>query len=260
MIILYHANCNDGSASALAAWLKLGDQDHQYIGVSHGRSAPDVKGQDVLMLDFCYPRDTLIKLQAKSIFILDHHLSAKKDLSAPFPDSCNISYEFDLTRSGAMMTWQYFFPDKPIPRLYTLIQDRDIWLNHEPDSPVLSYGLSIFAKDFRQWQRLIDDEQALDQTIAAGRAIQQYIDAQIELIIPTARKQQIAGINVPVVNAPNFMVSDLVHQLLNRHPNAPFAAAYTDLPDIGMQLFVTLRKSPSRRIHHRQTIWRRRPS
>lgn len=235
MIILYHANCNDGSASALAAWLKLGDDGHQYIGVSHGRPAPDVKGQDVLMLDFCYPRDTLIKLQAKSIFILDHHLSAQKDLSAPFPDSCNISYEFDLKRSGAMMSWQHFFPNEPIPRFYTLIQDRDIWLNNEPEAPMLSYGLSIFAKNFRAWKVFIEDQQVLNKTIEAGRAIQDFINAQIDIIIPTYRMQQIAGINVPVVNAPSFMVSDLVHQLLIEHPNAPFAAAYSDLPDIGMR-------------------------
>lgn len=245
MIILYHANCNDGSAAALAAWMHLGDDGHQYIGVSHGRPAPDVKNQDVLMLDFCYSRDILIGLQAKSIFILDHHLSAQKDLSAPFPDHCNISYEFDLNRSGAVMSWQYFFPNEPIPKLFALIQDRDIWLNKMNEGPYLSYGLSIIDSDFRAWKKLVDDKNLLAETINAGKAIAAFINKQIALIIPTCRFQQVAGFDIPVVNAPGFMVSDLVNQLLIHYPQAPFAAAYTDLLDIGMRNY-SLRSDNSR--------------
>lgn len=245
MIILYHANCNDGGAAALAAWLKLGDDGHQYIGVSHGRPAPDVKGQDVIMLDFCYSRDILLSLKAKSIFILDHHLSAQKDLDAPFPQHCHIAYEFDLTRSGAVMSWQYFFPQKPVPRLFALIQDRDIWLNQMHDGPFLSYGLSIIDSDFRAWKKLVDDEKLLDETINSGKAIATFINKQIDIIIPTCHFQQVAGFDIPVVNAPNFMVSDLVNQLLIAYPQAPFAAAYTDLLDIGMRNY-SLRSENSR--------------
>lgn len=229
MIILYHANCNDGSAAALAAWLKLGDQDHQYIAVKHRFPPPEaVKGQDVIIVDFCYPREQLINMQAKSILILDHHISAQKDLAQPFDPSLNITAHFDMTKSGAVLSWQYFFPDTPIPRLFTLIQDRDIWLNQHPESPYLNYGLNIFSQDFRGWKQLIEQQQTLDKTIEAGHAIYQFVDIQIKNIIKSRVYTKIAGFDVPIVNSPSFMMSDLIHQLLVVEPNAPFAAAYSD--------------------------------
>ena len=246
MIILYHANCNDGSASALAAWLKLGDDGHQYIPVKHRNPAPSaVVGEDVVMVDFCYPRDELINMKAKSILILDHHISAQKDLATPFDPKLNITAHFDMSKSGAVLSWEHFFPNQPLPRLFTLIQDRDIWLNQYPESSYLNYGLNIFSTDFRQWQQLIHDENQLDKTIDSGHAIYQFVQLQIKNIIKSRTYTKIAGFDVPIVNAPSFMMSDLIHQLLEVEPKAPFAAAYSDDLVHGIRYF-SLRSEDSR--------------
>ncbi len=238
MIILYHANCNDGSASALAAWMKLGDQGHSYIPVIHGRPPPkEVLSQDVLIVDFCYPRNILMNMGAKSICILDHHISAQKDLAQPFPANTNINAFFDMTKSGAVLTWEYFFPDTKLPLLFEYIQDRDIWLNQYPQSTYLTFGLSIFSQQFRDWQALIDEPAKLDQAVEDGKAVHSYLKIEINKIIATRTWQTIAGFVVPVVNAPGFIVSDALHRVLELDEKAPFAASYSDIVSQGLRVY-----------------------
>lgn len=246
MIILYHANCNDGSSSALAAWMKLGDEGHQYIAVSHGRPPPgEVVDQDVLLLDFCYPRDILETMGAKSIHILDHHISAQKDLSQPFAADKNITFHFDMSKSGAVLSWQYFFPQKPLPRLFVLVQDRDIWTNAYPESAWLSFGLEVFSKNFRDWQQLVDDPHKLEGAIANGKAIYTFIQQECDKIMASREYDTIGGHQVPVVNAPSFIASEILHNILAAEPDAPFAAAYCDILDRGVRYY-SLRSEDSR--------------
>lgn len=83
MKILYHANCKDGAGAALAAWMKYGDEGHEYIPVQYGGEPPNVDGEKVMILDFSYPRDILIAISksAKSITLIDHHKTAQADLA-----------------------------------------------------------------------------------------------------------------------------------------------------------------------------------
>lgn len=238
MIILYHANCNDGSASALAVWMKFGDKGNTYIAVSHGNPPPtEVVGEDVLIVDFSYPRDILLNMKAKSIKILDHHISAQKDLADPFPPGSNITAYFDMTRSGAMICWQHFFPDAEIPLLYKYVQDRDIWTNEYPQSAFLTFGLNVFSQQFRDWQALIEDEQKLQQTVDAGESIFIFVQQQAKKIMASRVYQSIGGFDVPVINAPGFMSSDILHNVLTEDPDAPFAAAYSDIIDQGIRSY-----------------------
>src|SRR3970040_843082 len=67
MKILYHANCYDGFGAAWSAWLKLEGLDaprqHDYIPVLYGDPPPDgLDGQDIVIVDFSYPRDILLEL------------------------------------------------------------------------------------------------------------------------------------------------------------------------------------------------------
>jgi oligoribonuclease NrnB/cAMP/cGMP phosphodiesterase (DHH superfamily) len=238
LIILYHANCNDGSASALAAWMKLGDEGNSYIAVSHGKPPPpEVVGEDVLIVDFSYPRDILLNMKAKSVLILDHHISAQKALSEPFPEHCNITVYFDMTRSGAMISWQHFFPDSEVPLLIKYVQDRDIWINEYPQSAFLTYGLRVFSEQFRDWRALIEDTDKLQEAVNAGESIFTFIHQQSRRIVASREIQNIGGFDVPVINAPGFMASDILHIVLVEDPDAPFVASYSDILDQGVRSY-----------------------
>jgi oligoribonuclease NrnB/cAMP/cGMP phosphodiesterase (DHH superfamily) len=236
MIVLYHANCNDGSASALAAWLKLGDKGHQYIAVRHGQPPPtEVAGQDVLIVDFCYARQVLLAMNANSIHIIDHHISAKKDLAVPFDPQSKITAHFDMNRCGAVLTWQHFFPDQEVPLLLKYVQDRDIWTNEYPESTFLTYGLNVFSTNFRDWKVLIDQPDQLQQAIASGRSIYHFIDIEAEKLMANRAIHTIGDFELPVVNAPGFLASDILHKILLADPSAPFVASYQDNLNLGVR-------------------------
>ena len=60
-IVIYHASCADGFASAYAAWKRFGGEA-EYISCQYnthmhktGEGLPDMSGADVYILDFSFP-------------------------------------------------------------------------------------------------------------------------------------------------------------------------------------------------------------
>src|SRR5688500_3788876 len=100
--VLYHGNCHDGFGAAWAARRKFGDAA-VYQPVTHGYPPPTMPpGSEVLIVDFAYPRSTLLELDDQhQVQVLDHHKTAQTDLEGL--GFCI----FDLERSGAMLTWEY---------------------------------------------------------------------------------------------------------------------------------------------------------
>ncbi len=82
-LIIYHANCNDGSAAATCAYKHFG-LEAEYYPTSYGNSfdCARVKDRKVYFLDFCYDVEMMkeIKLLAKKLTILDHHKTAEEAL------------------------------------------------------------------------------------------------------------------------------------------------------------------------------------
>ena len=75
---LYHNNCPDGFGSALAAYLKFGDNS-EYIGVKHQQDPPEMEPEsEVYILDFSYPRQVMELLLERhtQVIALDHHKTA----------------------------------------------------------------------------------------------------------------------------------------------------------------------------------------
>ena len=129
-LVIYHTDCSDGTAAALAAQLKLGARA-KYFGVKHledGRVDPNLMkyiqpDSKILIVDFSYSRKTLLNLKqyVAAIIVLDHHISAQKELS-----DLDFCY-FDLAHSGCALAWNYFWPEMEMPKCFAHIEDRDIW-------------------------------------------------------------------------------------------------------------------------------------
>lgn len=149
-IVLYHARCLDGKAAAFAAWLKLKDTA-DYIAVQYGEE-PDYelcKNKSVFIVDFSYKSEILVKLiqVAKSVYVLDHHATALPELEKTLDllgcdnDHYNcFNYTYDKTRSGCVITWEYFHTD-PVPELLLHIQDNDLFKFESPDSKEICVAL-----------------------------------------------------------------------------------------------------------------------
>ncbi len=216
--VWYHANCPDGFAAAWAAWLILGEEA-VYRAVRHGDEAPEVApGAHLAIVDFSYPRRTLLELEGRveRLLVLDHHRSAALELEGlPFA-------RFEMDSSGARMAWEFWHPEEPLPELLAYIEDRDLWRWKLPKSREVSLALSVFPFDFELWSSL-----SVEGLKVKGEALQSYQDALLERAASRVRWQELAGYRIPTVNSCLFP-SELGDLLCLKYPEAPFAGVYYD--------------------------------
>ena len=198
-LVIYHKGCTDGFGSAWAAWKLLGDRA-EYHAAKYGEPPPDVKGKNVIVLDFAYDNATTKQLisEAKSFLIIDHHKTAMTNLH---DIACA---HFDMNHSGAMLAWKFFHPNKEPPRLIKLIEDRDLWRWEIPLSREFSSAFDMVKFDFEEFDNYLDDSE-IDSAQVRGAAILAYSKTAIARIAKNAAPRKIDGKSVLVVNSPHWM-------------------------------------------------------
>lgn len=261
--VLYHENCPDGTGAAMAAYLKLGDvhcagtgntRRVEYIPVSYGKPPPEIEpDSDIFIVDFSYPRDTLkeLKTKARDILVLDHHITAEKDLEGL--DFC----QFDMAKSGAVLSWKHFHPQKPVPPFILYLQDRDLWQFKLPQSREVSAAIASYPMDFRVWSNWLNEETIIEDLASEGVTCLRLKNQQVQnmvkhhrravldgkhkavMFVPPAGENEVNGFGItvepdqwacPVSNASVFF-SEVGEALLEYYPDAPFSAYYFDRAD-----------------------------
>lgn len=221
---IYHGNCADGFGAAWVVRKALGDIE--FVPGKYHEAPPDVTGKNVMMVDFSYRRPVLLEMaeKATSILILDHHKTAEEEL-VDLP--ANVTAKFDMNRSGAMLTWEHFFPCETPPQLLLHIEDRDLWRFALQNTRQIQANVFSYPYDFQVWDTLMD---AAPEALAAdGEAIERKHFKDIrELLGVTTREMVIGGHRVPVANLPYTMSSDAGSELAK---GRPFAACYWDVPE-----------------------------
>jgi len=198
-MVLYHANCNDGFGAAYSAWKLLGNRA-EYLACSHGAPPPDVKGKKVVCLDFSFDNATTKKLikKADGFLIIDHHKSAMVELH----DISNT--RFDMTKSGAMLAWEFFHPGKECPKFIQYIQDRDLWTWELPYSKEFSAAFDMVPWEFEEYEKFEDDS-VFDDAVKRGSFILAYSKTVIKKVCEKAQKRKLDGKDVLVVNSSHWM-------------------------------------------------------
>jgi oligoribonuclease NrnB/cAMP/cGMP phosphodiesterase (DHH superfamily) len=198
-LVIYHANCSDGFGAAYSAWKLLGDRA-EYYAAKHGDPPPDVKGKNVVVLDFSYDNATTKRLakEAKGFLIIDHHKSAMVELHDV---ACT---HFDMNHSGAMLAWKFFHPGKDSPRMIKHIEDRDLWKWEIPYSKEFAAAFDMVPFEFDEFVKFEDDS-AVDDAIKRGSYILAYSKTVISKISKSAKHRQLGGNDVLVVNSPHWV-------------------------------------------------------
>ncbi|AFO71775.1 phosphohydrolase [Caulobacter phage phiCbK] len=255
-LCIYHGNCADGFTAAWAVYRRF-EGAVQFLPGVYGRQINDdvVLGRHVLLVDFSFKKEELKRIAqiAASVTIIDHHKSAAEDLKdfivsealmdltpAEYAELCHFAGRlpiralFDMDRSGAGMTWDFFHRDTPRMKIIDYVEDRDLWrFDQEGSREVSAY---IFAHDYRfdNWDALAGEiEIDLPTVIAAGAAIEKKHHKDIgELLRQTQREMIIGGYRVPVANMPYTLASDAANKMAST-PRADgtlpaFAACYFD--------------------------------
>lgn len=220
IIILYHAKCFDGFGAAWAAYKKFGNTA-EYIPVNDHTTPPDgLDGKEIYIVDFSYPKDILLDIEqrAKELVVIDHHKSAEEDVRAVK------EHVFDLYHSGAILTWQYFFPDEEPPLLLKYVEDGDLWRFNLPLSEAARKILEITPFEFSDWGILVEkfeDDEARSKLLEKGAIYKEYWDTFMERVADSAREVEFEGHEVLALNAPGVFRHHLGHILVLRKP--PFA-------------------------------------
>ena len=221
-LCIYHKSCPDGFGAALAVKVFL-DREHpgenqEWLAAHHDDDAPDVTGKHVYIVDFAYKRDTLILLhqQADSLVVIDHHVTAQADL-----EGLDFCY-FDMSKSGAMLSWLYFNKHQMVPRLYDYIQDRDLWAWQLSLSREFSAGLELYPMTFEDWTPLLSNNM-VSSVIDQGKTVLAYQQIEIDRALKKGFDMvTICGYSVPCINT-STLISDIGDKLCQGHP---FAALY----------------------------------
>jgi len=268
-LVIYHAEYADGFGAAFAAWLSLGDEA-DYRACQYGREefqdGETVSNRDVYILDFSFPRDIMDWLfrDAKHVVWLDHHFTSKSDAEdfcppQPYPvESHQERHDIihDMSRSGAMLAWEYFHPGTEVPMFIKHIDDYDRWqFKIEGTKALNKYLWSCVPWSFHQWKIWCNAIHSNDHVyFREGEAILRAHDQNVQSVVKGSARR--CGINwVPAgetglydpdfaaglaANCPPHLTSDVGHELANQ--SSTFGLCWT-LSQTGLVAKCSLRSN-----------------
>lgn len=239
-LVIYHVGCNDGICGALVLKLALGDVDIK--AAQYGDDPPtdeEVKGREVWIVDFSYPRDVLIHLNelASKLVVLDHHKTAASNCrDLPFAT-------FDLEQSGAMLAYKAVCDshlvnsisenrNKALRLLCSYVQDRDLWKWELPSSRELSAWMSSFPRDLETWEEVVlsaFEVRPILYLVREGAAVLRQVNRFVELLASKMieawyKPDGESPVKVGIVNSP--LLQSEVGELLCKETDVAFAVLW----------------------------------
>jgi nanoRNase/pAp phosphatase (c-di-AMP/oligoRNAs hydrolase) len=195
--IIYHRGCLDGFSGFFVAHIsgRLTKDVIIYGDVpSTTMIPPNIDGKNLIIIDVAYKKEVLEEIfkYAKSIVFIDHHISIKEDVSElynKYKNKKNITIVYDAERSGATLSWGYFFKRQKIPLFLKYVEDQDVgnWIypSTKPFIYALKayYHLSTEGKSLNKWFRLLNKEN-VRRLIKKGKYMQKYNEHLININIP----------------------------------------------------------------------------
>lgn len=229
--VIYHNKCPDGIAAAWPFWrqnnfrYKTGKMKIE--GFSHGQPPPvHIKDEYIIIVDFCFSYQIIkeMSLKAKKIIIIDHHVSAKKELDK-YDLPQNVTLIYDLYRSGAQLAWDYVYNSSSRPFFIDIIADRDLWRWQIKDSKEI--GKALATKGFYSWENmeimyhiwmLGQEGLFLNEMLFIGRLVCEQEEKEISIICSKAILSNFKCPNgnnyiVKIVSCPSNYRSEVGHRL-----------------------------------------------
>ena len=152
--------------------------------------------------------------------MVDHHKTAREEL-VDLPT--NVEVKFDMNKSGATMSWEFFHNEEP-PKLLQYIEDRDIWKWTMEESREFSEGLSAALEDnnLEDFDRLFKEgEEGIERMKYEGRILLKAKNNKLDALVNKISKyteDYLADINGKTMIVVNFAdpvdVSDLGNKIV----------------------------------------------
>ena len=242
-VCFYHAGCPDGLGAAWAVRQAWGESA-EYTPRGHDDTI-DVESFDGAMLayvDIAPSNDELIALAdiAAQVVVLDHHLSSRERIEADLAvanalEGRGHEVRFDLDHSGAVLAWQYFGGDEPVPDLLRYVEDQDLWTWKLPRSQEVNAAIGSYALRFDVWDDLI--RRPIEELAREGESLVRANRTEVDRALNSSTTVVIGTRPVEAVNASTNR-SSIGHELARRARfGQPWGCVYRL---VGDRLFATL--------------------
>lgn len=198
IIVFYHAQCQDGFASAFVARQYFGDSA-EYIPVEYTTSFQKeypLRNCEIVFVDFCPNMEDFVYLtgQGNRILVLDHHESRFTEFQGQ--PGC----VFDKDKCGAVMTHEYFFPDTPVPLYLKYIQEEDLYRFKGETGRLFTAGLYTLPYSFEEWAAALSQEDFIPRMVERGRVVSEVYRQQAEFLAKRAVPAELNGEQIWCVN------------------------------------------------------------
>lgn len=178
MICYYHKTDLDGKCSAAIVRRKY--PDCELIGVDYP-DRPDFEktapGDTVFVVDFSFGHidmDNLAYMKGVKLIWIDHHKTALLNAKAHHYDDAEGKRE--IGKAGCELTWEYLFPDEPMPEAVRLLGRYDVWDHSDENVLPFQYGMRLKEWDpsDSSWDPLLMHYDYVEMFIKDGELIIAY--------------------------------------------------------------------------------------
>jgi oligoribonuclease NrnB/cAMP/cGMP phosphodiesterase (DHH superfamily) len=219
-VVIYHGGCQDGFAAALAFYMT--GKEYEFIPGYYNEPAPDLRNCAIYLVDFSFKKAVVEGLIANGniVWHIDHHVTAIEDLK----DVKNLLRYSNIEKSGCALAWEFLYKDKPLPKLFQHIQDRDLWKFELQGTKEICLALFGEKFDFQTWITYLEETHSL---YTKGFFIASINEQEIKKLMSRHQSKIILnGVEYPCFNCPPKNVSDLGNAV---SMEVPMCVSYYDI-------------------------------
>lgn len=219
MLVIHH---NDADGRCAAAIVERWNNKQQrpsrlrFIEMDYKDPCPleEIKqDESVFIVDFHFKPPDMVALRERAGWVCwcDHHVTSKEyDYAQEEPALPGLRDFSDKGQCGAELTWQYLFPQEPIPYAVRILGDYDSWrLEHTPLTFLFYEGLKIQGTHpvSPVWDQLfgLDSEGQVARIASDGETIVAYRDSYCnEMLSGYGYETMICGVQAYACNIYKF--------------------------------------------------------
>ena len=231
----FHNDDMDGWSSSAVVQMK--HQNAEFCGYNYDDDVSLVKGYDIAYMVDCSMPDKdmkfLMKNNKKFVWI-DHHAKKIWDTYENLGKDIDGLRDTGSKNSACVLTWKYFFPNKRVPYVLTIIEDMDLWKWQQNFTDEINATLFYLHKNRKDiiyfienwnevWGRLIDN----------GKVLLSMRDAEVDFLSSLVKKGTFDGYKTGYVNSPIHQ-SHIGHKILKDNPDVDIAYVWYHKPDTDM--------------------------
>lgn len=182
MLCIYHIADHDGKGSA--AIVKSVYPETELLGLNHDMEIPYdeiLKHDKIVVCDIALPVDFMFKLSQEKDFVwIDHHVSVIEQYENKLKEE-GLEPIKGIRRVGTaamILTWEYFYPEKPMPLGIKLLGLNDIFDLKDKRVRAFEYAMQSIGVNRptdKVWTEIIEDTMDIDTMVEKGKAILSYI-------------------------------------------------------------------------------------